>query len=43
MNYEGQGWHFAALRLAGHWAGIAFDRPNGRLCGADGTETPSFA
>ena len=29
--------------FVGYWAGIAIDRPNGRVCGAGGTETPSFA
>jgi hypothetical protein len=29
--------------FVGYWAGIAIDRPNGRLCGAAGTETPIFA
>jgi len=29
--------------FVGYWAGIAIDRQNGRLCGAGGTETQSFA
>lgn len=29
--------------FVGYWAGIAIDRPNGRLCGAGDTELPTFA